>query len=211
VAGFLEDNTPRVFAVDFGRIDMADVVPQDAARSQLKAADAAVAAGDRTEAMALLSEAFRDLFYAQVGRSAFGSGTYSFGPTLAAQPRIGVKAMIRGLAPGRQNDRRSIDAISEKLDHRVDELTRTAAAVQKGMRAVALGIDYGQYMRFEQLTPAVRGRDEYRQVRAGPGYDPTEDEYRDCQQFVITAALRLAELEARNVAPSWQPGPSLLP
>lgn len=76
--------------------------------------------------------------------------------------------------------------------------------MQRGMRVMAIGIDYARYNRFVQLTPKVFGTGEHRQVRVDFDYAPTRHEYDDCVQFVITAALRLAELEADTAQPSWR-------
>jgi hypothetical protein len=72
---------------------------------------------------------------------------------------------------------------------------------------MAVGLDYARYNRFDQLTPKVYGAGEHRQVQADWDYAPSRDEYDYCVQFVITAALRLAELEADTVRPSWVRAP----
>ena len=56
--------------------------------------------------------------------------------------------------------------------------------MQKAMRVIALGIDYGRFLRFEALTDM----DLF--------YAPTREEYDYCVQFVIDAAFRIAEVEA---------------
>jgi hypothetical protein len=69
---FFEDNTEPVFGVAFDAIDLADVVPQESTRKQLKAATAAEAAGNRNEAVAYLALAFSKLFDTYT-RSSFGA------------------------------------------------------------------------------------------------------------------------------------------
>jgi hypothetical protein len=79
------------------------VVPQEETRARIKAAAAAETSGDRTEAMAQLAEAFRDLFDAQVG---YGHGAFGFGATIQHQPWGHARPMVNGLAHGaryRQN------------------------------------------------------------------------------------------------------------
>ncbi len=71
------------------------------------------------------------------------------------------------------------------------------------MRVMAVGLEYACYNRFDQLTPKVFGSGEYRRVQADVDYAPSRDEYDYCVQFVITATLRLAELEADTAKPSW--------
>lgn len=207
VASFFEDNTPRVFAVDFDSIAMADVVPQDSIRNLLNAATAAEAADDRTEAMALLREAFTELFETHAGWSRPAAS--HFGPTLRTDPFLAsnITGMVNALASStpRPQDRRGVTAIGQKLGHHIEQLSKSVQAVQEGMRVLALGIDYNQYRRFEQLTPRVfNSGTENRHVGAEAGYLPSLEEFQECEQFVIETALRMAELDSRAIQPSWR-------
>lgn len=205
-ASFFENNVAAVFGVAFDAINMTDVVPQDDARSRLKAAAAAEAAGDRKEAMAQLAEAFGELFRPYAG-SRFGwAGAYGFGPTVRSGPGfpIGVASAMTTIASQiRSIQARGLQAIGKKVDDNIAQLNDVVAAMQRGMRVMAVGIDYARYNRFEQLTPKVSGTGEHRRVNAEADYAPTHEEYDDCVQFVIAAALRLAELEADATQPSW--------
>jgi hypothetical protein len=199
---FLEDNTPRVFAIDFAAIDMADVVAQPDTRAKLKAAADAEAAADRAEAMGDLAEAFSDLFSKNLG---FGSA-YGFGQTIQDQPFVSINSMISTLVSGgigRPQDRRAAQGAAGKLDRQLKNITEVVTAMQRGMRILALGIDYAQYDRFERLTPLVLRSGERRTVHAPPNYAPTREEYDYCVQFVISVALRMAELDVHTARPSW--------
>jgi hypothetical protein len=81
VRRFLEDNTPKVFGIEFDDISVADVVPHIAARERLKAATVAEAGGNRSDAMALLASAFTGVFYPS-GRSGVDDSRFSFGRTV---------------------------------------------------------------------------------------------------------------------------------
>lgn len=202
VTGFLEDNTPKVFGVEFGEIDLADVVPQEEVRAKLKSAAAAEAAGDRKDAMGWLAEAFTGLLSARVG---WGSA-YGFGNTLQRDPWDIAGPMVSSLASQGTlpQDRRAAEASARKLDRQLKQLVEAALSMQRGLRVIALGIDYGRYNRFELLTPHVSGSGEHRHVHAGADYAPSREEYDDCVQFVIRVALRLAELDAQTAPPSWR-------
>jgi hypothetical protein len=180
----------------------------NAYRVALRAAAAAELAGDRTEAMALLAETFTELFYAQVG-SGFGSRPYGFGPDVRTEPGLGgrIGGVFGTLASHvRGNFAGNIRNTGQKLGKRVDDLTAVTIELQQAMRVLALGIDYGRYVRFQRLTPQVTGRDEHRHVHTEYGYAPTREEFDDCQQFIITVALRLAEHDSTNAPPSWSAG-----
>lgn len=74
------------------------------------------------------------------------------------------------------------------------------------MRVLALGIDYARYTRFEQLTPRVSevsGGEKQPVLLVDADHAPNPEEYDYCVQFVITAALRVAEVHASAVEPSW--------
>jgi hypothetical protein len=86
----------------------------------------------------------------------------------------------------------------------IAQVTEIARATQRAVRVMALGIDYWQFDRFEKLTPTrVYYIDGHVEVREPPGYAPNQEEFGFCRQFVITAALRMAEAEAHAVPPSW--------
>ena len=103
----------------------------------------------------------------------------------------------------RSNQARGLQAIGQKIDENSAKLNDVVAAIQRGMRVMAVGLEYTHYNRFDQLTPKVLGSGEHRRVQADFDYAPSRDEYDYCVQFVITAALRLAELEAVTAKPSW--------
>jgi len=206
VTGFLEDNTPKVFGLEFASIDMADLVPQEGARASLKAAAAAEAAGDRKEAMAELSEAFAELFRPYAGRPFGSAEAYGFGPDVRGGPGfpLGMGQALNTIGSQiRSSQTRGLQAIGHKVDDNIAKLNNVVAAIQRGMRVIGVGLDYAQYNRFDQLTPKVYGTGEHRQVQAAFDYAPSRDEYDYCVQFVITAALRLGDLEADTVMPSW--------
>ncbi|MEU1402836.1 hypothetical protein ABZ471_10810 [Streptomyces sp. NPDC005728] len=74
------------------------------------------------------------------------------------------------------------------------------------MRLLALGVDFHQYQRFTRLTPGVGyyGNATTPSISAEPGYAPNQEEFDFCRQFVITVPLRLTEIKARAVPPSWR-------
>jgi hypothetical protein len=181
-------------------------VPQDGARARLKAAATAEAAGDRKEAMAELSEAFAGLFVPYAGRPFGSAEAYGFGPDIKGGPGfpIGMGQVLNTIGSQiRSNQARGLEAIGRKVDENIAKLNDVVVAIQRGMRVMAVGLDYARYNRFDQLTPKVYGTGEHRQVEADWDYAPSRDEYDCCIQFVITVALRLAELEADTVEPSW--------
>jgi len=66
--------------------------------------------------------------------------------------------------------------------------------MQRAIRVLAVGLDYRRYARFSMLVPYVsRTLDGGRRVHPHEGLVLGEAEYQFCRQYVIDAALKLAE------------------
>ena len=209
VAAFFEDNTPRVFGIAYDGIDMADLIPQPEARQKTKEAAVASAAGNQIEGMALLVEAFDGLFAPHRARHQWEISPFSFGERISYPMRsTQMESIFRhpDSGPYRWSNP---GGDARRLAEQIDWVTRTAREAQGALRIIALGIDYGRYHRFRQLTPRVSlNYDETREVFHDPDYAPTVAEFDFCRQFLITVALQLAEVEAHLVPPSWAPIPA---
>jgi hypothetical protein len=203
VANFLEDNTPRVFGIQFSGIDMADVVPHLSTRGKIKSAVAANEAGDRVEGMALLVEAFEELFGSQVELHRHGWSPFSFGENLMLwMQQSDIEAFLkRSDAPSRDSGVGPERGIARQISW----LTDTVNAIQSGLRVMALGIDYARYQRFRILTPYVsRGRNNQNRRHNPRDYAPSQEEFDYCHDFVIMTALRMSEIQSHTVPPSWK-------
>jgi hypothetical protein len=193
VTNFFEDNIPKVFNIIFDDIDMADILPQPHAQDKLKKSAVANAAGDRVEAMALLVEAFDELFNEHVRPSGYPPSAFSFGANISFPlDENDIHSILR--QP--DNASRRIPARgAERLARQISDLTEVVIAVQAAMRVTAIGLDYSRYYRFRQLTPQVNRTLDGNSHRNYPSnYAPTQEEFEHCRQFVITVAFRLAEL-----------------
>jgi len=200
---FFEDNTEPVFGMAFDAIDLADVVPQEDIRKHLKAAAVAEEAGKRKEAMAGLAWAFSKLFdpYTQRQFSPYGFG----GKMPRTAEANGIAAQLFILATElRSRQAGNMRSAAKHVDRNIAQLNAAVSAMQGGMRVLALGIDYSRYTRFQRLTPTVLRDDDPPSLLVDADYAPTREEYDYCVQFVISVALRLAEVEASAVMPSWE-------
>ncbi|MFB9830808.1 hypothetical protein [Actinoallomurus acaciae] len=208
-AAFFEDNTPKVFGVEFAKIEMADVVPQEGTRQKLKEAAEAEAEGDRTQAMGYLVIAFDDLFQEHVGPAHAIQSEFSFGRTIRTPAFRGIGGMVNQLqtSPSDKGHARAADRFAkDRIGQALDLTVEAVISLQKAMRVMAIGIDYYRYVQFDRLTPEVR-RYSAEHVVFDPeaSYAPSVEEFQFCQSFVIEAALRLAEISAVVVRPSWRP------
>jgi hypothetical protein len=198
VRRFLEDGTLLVFGLSFDGIDMAEVIPQPEVRDLMKAATASELAGQRDEAMRLLAVAFDELLRPEPMDRQFGA----FGPTIRNRLRDDQVQAIFASFDNKGDPTRKRRSLAGQLA----DVISAAQAMQTGMRIMALGIDYRQFDRFQRLTPRLM----YFVGSGGPeasypsGYAPTAEEVDYCRQFIVTVALRMAELEVHTAQPSWR-------
>ena len=181
VTTFLTDATEMVFRVVFVKVDMIDIVTQQTVIAQLRAAEEYATQRNYVQALALMSEAFDKLLddYADRKRGRTGSSAYSWWPPAYHHPAPPLRV--------RDHDRALLD--------RTRRIMSALDAMDKSMRVLALGLDYRRYARFQLLVPPViNASGEGRQLGSSvPGVG--EDEYQFCREFVIEAALHLAELD----------------
>jgi hypothetical protein len=195
VSTFFEENTPLVFGIDYDAIDMADVIPQATTRALAKQATTEEGTGNRTEAMALLSDAFEDLFRQHAKTNSYPPSPFAFGPDIRFPLR---KADIRRALP---DDRLGY---ASRLTDQISDVTVIASATQTGLRVMSLGVDFHRYVRFRQLMPHVHhGVAGNREVHPPSDYAPTAEHLRFCMDFLITVALRLVEIETYTTPPAW--------
>jgi hypothetical protein len=71
------------------------------------------------------------------------------------------------------------------------------------MWILSLGIEYTRFVPFEALTPVLLGGAEQPTLLVDDDYAPTREEYDYCYQFVVTMALRVAEVGSNATEPSW--------
>jgi hypothetical protein len=191
VRAFLEANTLTVFGMPFETIDMAEVIPQTGVRDKVRAATAAAGGGDLTEAMGLLAEAYDELFGIAPG-STVPSRIARFGDTIKPTAERDLAAALQP-APG-DRTRRPVGADPRRLASAIADLMKATRDMQLAMRVTALGIDFRQFARFTQLMPSIGYyADGHSERHTPPGYAPTSTDFEFCRQFVITAALRIAE------------------
>jgi hypothetical protein len=191
VRAFLEENTPLVFGIALTDIGMAEVIPQEPIRDKVRAASVAAASGDLINAMGELAEAYDELFEAGSSRRRIGR----FGDTIRPMAEHDITQAVRPCP--NDKTRRSASADYRNLAKMISDIADAGADIQRAMRVMALGIDYRQFERFQDLTPRIfyfvgGGRDR----RTRPDYAPTAAEFDFCCDFMVTAALRVAEQPA---------------
>ncbi|WP_345564652.1 hypothetical protein [Nonomuraea rosea] len=196
-AAFFEENTPKVFGIEYAAIDMADLISQEEVRDLVRKAAAAESSGSRMEAMALLVDAGN-----AVSREHLGHGRdrtlFSFGPNLRVGLPLEERDIVRMF--------RTLDGYGSVVNEFAEQfatLTEITLATQRALRIMTLGVDYHAYLKFLSLTPIVDySTNGERSVHHTTALAPTAEDYAFCQQLVITMALRLADIQGHITAPS---------
>jgi hypothetical protein len=202
VTHFFEDNTPRVFGIAFGDINMADVVPQADTRARLKEALSVDQKGDRPLAMAILAEALDDLVRTYIADTPFGASPLRLGRARAYPLRKDQIASI-WRQPGSEDFRMPLRGAAQLADE-FTSVREVALATRDAIRISILGLDYRDYLRFQSLTPQISSsRRELLEFSHPLPYTPNQEEFDFCYQFVVTVGLRISEHESQFTPPSW--------
>jgi hypothetical protein len=199
VRTFLEDSTKLIFGLDFADISLADLIAQKRTRDMVNSAYSAAATGDIKEAMGLLAEAYDELFNSHGSRDRFPA----FGETIPFPMSVSDIARVLAQPP---QPKRPMPPNPHPLAQQIVSVTKAVQEMQRGLQVMALGLDFRQFSRFRQLTPHVAWfADHHKERFVQPGYDPTREEFDYCCQFLVTVALRLAELDVHAARPAWWP------
>ncbi|TRO55811.1 hypothetical protein [Streptomyces sp. IB201691-2A2] len=194
VAAFFDDNVPRVFdGLPFDSIDMSDVIPQDEVRAEAKEASRRASDGSLALAMMSLSYAYAVLMQSRAVRD--------FGPPLRKVPFFSgsLESAFRRFGDNR----------TARLGARLGGVSEAVVEMQDAMRIMALGLDVNQYRRFWDLLPDIPYHDKDKDAEVAirdeeRGQVADREEFEFCRQFLVTAALRIADVEAHQQMPSWQ-------
>ncbi|MEU4047537.1 hypothetical protein ACK389_36075 [Streptomyces antibioticus] len=202
---FFEENTPKVFNIAFDSIDMVELIPQPSTREQARSARSAWQQGDHLTAMGTLAIAFEELFTAHVMNPGHGYSPFAFGPAVEHGAFMGLK-IARAITAAsdertHRNPTRAVEDVGKKFQH----LSSTVLEMQAALRVMTLGLDLHRYFRFKALCPDVLNYADQRVEFYDPGgrFQADEDGFAYCEQFVLAAALRLAELEG-HTTPTWR-------
>lgn len=203
---FFEENTPRVFGLTFDAIDMIELVPQQAVRHRMRDADAAWTAGDLVKGMGELRIAFDELFFDHmVGDGHYRESPLTFGQQVQSDPFLGQK-IAKALTLDSTGKHAPVPArLAETVGKHLEVLTDVVSRLQRALQISSIGIDYHRLHRFEMLCPHVslRAHGQREAYWRGP-YAPDRSDYDYCRQFVITGALRVAEMTGLLHPPEWR-------
>ncbi|MFE6907087.1 hypothetical protein [Streptomyces erythrochromogenes] len=199
---FFDDNVPRVFSAPLWSVDTSHVIPQPRTRDFVRRATQQFENGDGGPALALLQCGLQEVL---------GYGRWPYGTlmTRISAPRFGISKLAQAFrgAFGRSHNNEVSDAARE-----LERLEQSVDALQDGLLWIAMGGNLHHYARFQSLVPQFHfrvGSDEasMQTLLTHPSVTactPTREEFEFCRQFVVTTALRRADIDAHNLPPSWE-------
>jgi hypothetical protein len=178
VRDFFEENTPKVFGIDYSEISLINLVEYESTRKKLTQAREYLADGQRQKAIKKIAVSYEELFseYNQRMKTEVGYQPFSIG-------------LSQGFPPNRINTTTAHEKDIEEITNRVNNVIEST---EKAVRVLSLGMDYRRYSRFDYLTPPVLWD------AAGDFHIPSleetefsEEEVEFCINFVVETAIQL--------------------
>lgn len=153
---FFEENTPTVFGIDFRDVSMVQLVRNPAMRADLEEAKELRKQGDLEGAVSKVAIAFYRLLKSHKERNPLLSGLKwpMMSPTPTGYKLGGPPINFRPSRGEADKDGYARQQIGKILEQ-TDALKKAVEPMQDAMVAFALGLDYGRYKAFLELTPSV--------------------------------------------------------
>lgn len=176
VTNFFQDNTPKVFGIDFDSVSLVDLVAYDGAKSKLRSAQHMMQSGDTNGAIRDIAASFTLLIreYEQKTRPEFGDSPFSFGPELTFETSFFM-------------------GVEGKMKDFVDKVNESISSMQTAIKIISFGFDYRKYSKFQSLTPSVIVTMD--DVHVAPSSRAAPEDCRFCFDYVIECAIRLQDFD----------------
>ena len=177
VTNFFQENTPKVFGMDFDSVSLIDLVAYDGAKSKLRSAQDLMQSGDTNGAIQDIAASFGLLIheYEQQTRSKFGRSPFSFGPKLTFETSFFM-------------------GVEGKMKDFVDKVNKSISSMQTAIKIISFGFDYRKFSKFQSLTPTALVTVDGVHMSKPSGQATLED-CRFCLDYVIECAIRLQDFD----------------
>jgi len=202
VRAFFEENTPKVFDVDYSDVSLVYLIEFDDAREIAEEIENHIEEGEFSDAIRKAPLAYDELFDEfddrvrdQLGYSPFPSPR----SRLSASTLVEADSEIAEVTHSKQNLREADDLEDElaltvaKVEEDVETLTTELNRVYDRLKMMTLGVDFRRYQRFDTITPRISS--------GGHPLNPyweekqfSTEEARFARDFVVEVALTLQEL-----------------
>ncbi len=189
VSRFFEENTPKLFNIEFSEITLSEIIANDKARKYLKKAESSIKT-DKKSAFLNVCEAYRCLRSDLRDFKEFYLSIYTPTETLSEIERKYKHGYLI---------KRAIEELANNIE---SGLYETLPEIYETLNILILGADYNKYKTFKKIIQKynviIKPSEVYR-MRSLTGEDPldkiTIDEIEFCINFVIDLALSIQELQ----------------
>lgn len=177
ITNFFDENTPKIFEIDFDSVSLVDLVVYDNTKSKLKAAQDLMQNNDVKGAIKEIAASFEFLIhdYEQQTLTEFTSPFY-FGQSLTFDTSFFMH-------------------VEGKMGEFVDKVNESISAMQTAIKVMSLGFDYRRYSKFKSLTPNALFQYEGDVHVSEPSEQITMEGCKFCFDYVIECALRLQDFD----------------
>lgn len=177
VTNFFQENTPKVFGIDFDSVSLVDLVAYDGAKSKLRSAEYMMQSGDTKGAIQDIAASLELLIheYEQKTRPKFDSSPFSFGPDLTFETSFFM-------------------GVEGKMKDFVDKVNESVSAMQKAIKIISFGFDYRKFSKFQSRTPRAFVIED-RVVLTKPPIQATLEDCKFCLDYVIECAIKLQDFD----------------
>ena len=179
ITNFFDENTPKIFGIDFDSVSLVDLVVYDNTKSKLKAAQDLMQNDDAKGAIKEIAASFEFLIhdYEQQTLTEFRRSPFSFGPSLTFDTSFFMH-------------------VEGKMGKFVDKVNKSISTMQTAIKVMSLGFDYRRYSKFKSLTPSTFFRHDEGDVHVlEPSEQITMKSCKFCFDYVIECALRLQDFD----------------
>ena len=205
VRSFLEENTERIFGIEYSKVSLVDLIQFDDARERAESAEMRMDGNNFGESVCQISSAF-DVMFEEFDDRVRDQLGYTPYPTpdhknISSDMIFGYGIDSELFADvGKAKDPREVDTVREetaimfyKMNNTIGDILENLYSVYDALRINSLGIDQPRYQRFISIIPEVN-RNGQPKFPYWSGENVTEEEARFCLDFLVEVALRLQEV-----------------
>jgi hypothetical protein len=173
VTVFFDENTQKVFSIDFETISMSSLIQEITVRTRMEEADKLRGQNDIPAALTEVAIAFEELLYRFKGHLYEEKHIFPFEPNRFSHFRK--------------------SSFPNELSQFVSEVERSFKNINEQIKILSLGINYRDYIRFRWLVPSAHLTMSGKYTVVGTGRVTSHQDYAFCYNFLIENALRLQE------------------
>lgn len=185
VKTFLEENTLKIFGIDFISISLADLIQYEETKENIKKAEECLNKDNILEALDFVALAYDKLInkYNKTIEKKYGASPFSFKERFTRVPAL----RVQGVGEINRDERIAIESLQKAVN-----------SIQLALQSISIGIDYRNYFKFWLLTPSIYYKADgkhhiIRRFYSETGI-PTRNDAQFCINFVVESALTIQKI-----------------